>query len=168
MRKPGMRIRHFFPRIRLSWKIFRIRPEIEMKTKIYSYFRMLGIKFDIINHHFMLEFVDSVQDENNFYKSIVTGRILIPAWRYLWIALYLSGEGLLRLREVLMAISNSTRRCSIFNHLQKKISLEHFRWTNTELNIKPKQLKLAFHIFIQMNYQFKCVCLFPLVPHLCT
>ena len=27
------------------------------EDKIYSFFRELGIKFDIINHHFMLEFV---------------------------------------------------------------------------------------------------------------
>ena len=30
-----------------------------MKKKIYLYFRKVGIKFDIINHHFLLEFVDS-------------------------------------------------------------------------------------------------------------
>ena len=40
-----------------------------MKKKIYSYFRFVGIKFDIINHPFMPEFVDSglhfVQDETN-------------------------------------------------------------------------------------------------------
>ena len=35
------------------------RPEIEMKKKIYLYFRQVGIKFYIINHHFMLAFVDS-------------------------------------------------------------------------------------------------------------
>ena len=64
-RKPGMRIRHFFPWIR-------IRPEIDMKKKMCLYLRYVGIKFDIINHHFMLETVDSglyfVQDENNFIK----------------------------------------------------------------------------------------------------
>ena len=40
-----------------------------------------GIQFDIINHNFMLEFVSTnlyfVQDKNNFYKSIVIGRIRI-------------------------------------------------------------------------------------------
>ena len=45
-----------------------------MKKK-YSYFRQVGIKFDIINHHFMLEFVDSglyfVQDENNFINPLL-------------------------------------------------------------------------------------------------
>jgi len=59
----------------------RIRPEIEMKKKIYLYFRKVGITFDILTHHFMLESVDSglyfVQDENNFYKAVVTGRIRI-------------------------------------------------------------------------------------------
>ena len=45
-----------------------------MKKKIYLYFRWVGITFDIINHHFMLEFVDSglyfVQDENNFINPL--------------------------------------------------------------------------------------------------
>ena len=45
----------FFPRIRIR---LRIRTEIEMKKKIYLYFRQVGINFDIINHNFMLEFVD--------------------------------------------------------------------------------------------------------------
>ena len=66
----GMRIRNFFPRIRI-----RIRPEIEMKKKLFLYFRQVGIKFDIITHHFMLEFVDSdvyfIQDKNNFINSLL-------------------------------------------------------------------------------------------------
>ena len=51
-----------------------------MKKKIYLIFQV-GIKFDLINHNFKPEFVDSgfnfVQDENNLYKSVVTGRIRI-------------------------------------------------------------------------------------------
>ena len=53
----------------------RIRPEIEMKKKIFLYFSQVGIKFDIITHHFMLEFVDSdlyfVQDKNNFMNPLL-------------------------------------------------------------------------------------------------
>ena len=61
----------------------RIRPDLstvcpvssEMKKKIDSHFRWVGINFDIINHHFMLEFVDSdlysVQDEINFINPLV-------------------------------------------------------------------------------------------------
>ena len=45
-----------------------------MKKKIYSNFRKVGIKFDIINHHFMLGFVISglyfVQNENNFINPL--------------------------------------------------------------------------------------------------
>ena len=41
---------------------------------------MIGIQFDIINHNFMLEYVDSglyfVQDKN-YFKSVVTGRIRV-------------------------------------------------------------------------------------------
>ena len=36
---------------------------------------IVGMKFDLINHHFMLEFVDSglyfVQDENNFIHPLL-------------------------------------------------------------------------------------------------
>ena len=53
----------------------RIRPEIEMKKKIFLYFRQVGIKFDIITHQFMLEFVDSdlyfVQDKNDFINPLL-------------------------------------------------------------------------------------------------
>ena len=53
----------------------RIRPEIEMKIKIYLYFRKVGIKFDIIINHFMLEVDDSdlyfVQDKNNFINPLL-------------------------------------------------------------------------------------------------
>ena len=78
-----MRIRNFFPRIRIrlsadekKFRIrLRIRPEIVMKKKIYLYFSKVGIKFDIITHHFMLEFVDSdldfVQDKNNLINPLL-------------------------------------------------------------------------------------------------
>ena len=53
----------------------RIRPEIEMKKKIYLYFRKVGITFDILTHHFMLESVDPdvsfVQDKNNFINPLL-------------------------------------------------------------------------------------------------
>ena len=53
----------------------RIRSEIEMKKKIYLYFRKVGIKFDIITHHFMLEFVDSdlyfVQNRNHLINPLL-------------------------------------------------------------------------------------------------
>ena len=46
-----------------------------MKKEIYLYFRLVGIKFDIITHHFMLEFVDTdlyfVKDENNFINPLL-------------------------------------------------------------------------------------------------
>ena len=46
-----------------------------MKKKIYLYFRQVGIKFDLINHYFKLEFVDSglyfVQDENDFINPLL-------------------------------------------------------------------------------------------------
>ena len=46
-----------------------------MKKKIYLYFRWVGIEFDIINHHFKLEFVDSsfhfVQGEINFINPLL-------------------------------------------------------------------------------------------------
>ena len=58
-------------------KKFRIRnrPDIEMKKNIYIYIRYVGIKFDIITHHFLLEFVDSdlyfIQDKNFFINSLL-------------------------------------------------------------------------------------------------
>ena len=63
-------------RFRIRTRIrLRVRPEIEMKKKIYLYFRKVGIKFDIITHHFMLEFVDSdlyfVQDKDNFINPLL-------------------------------------------------------------------------------------------------
>ena len=46
-----------------------------MKKKIYLYFRYVGIKFDIITRHFMLEFVYSdlyfVQVKNNFRNPLL-------------------------------------------------------------------------------------------------
>jgi len=46
-----------------------------MKKKIYLSFRKVGITYYTINHHFMLEFVESglyfVQDENNFINSLL-------------------------------------------------------------------------------------------------
>ena len=46
-----------------------------MKKKMYLYLRQVGIKFDIINHHFMLEFVDSglyfVHDKNDFKNPLL-------------------------------------------------------------------------------------------------
>ena len=46
-----------------------------MKKKIYLYFREVGIRFDIIYHHFMLEFVNSglyfVQDGNNLINPLL-------------------------------------------------------------------------------------------------
>ena len=51
-------------------KTIRIRPYFEMKITIYLYFKYVVIKFDLMNNHFKLEFVDSglyfVEDENNF------------------------------------------------------------------------------------------------------
>ena len=84
-----MRTRHFFHgsgsgsagkifRIRVR---LRIRPEIEMKKKIYLYFRWVGIQFDIINHHFMLEIVDT-----GFEKSTGSGSSSLSKceqWGYL-------------------------------------------------------------------------------------
>ena len=57
--KAGMRFRHFFHGSGSAEKKFRIQPEIETKKKIYLYFRQVGISFEVITHHFMLEFVDS-------------------------------------------------------------------------------------------------------------
>ena len=46
-----------------------------MQKNIYFYFRQVGIKFDLINQHFKLEFVDSgvyfVQDENIIIKPLL-------------------------------------------------------------------------------------------------
>ena len=53
---------------------------IRNEEKVYLYLRKVGINFDLINHHFKLEFVDSglyfVLDKNDFI-SVVTGRIRI-------------------------------------------------------------------------------------------
>ena len=79
MKKAGMRSDIFFhgSGSGSAGKIFRIRirPEIEMKKKIYLYFRWVGIKFDILNHHFKIEFIDSglyfVQGENDFINPLL-------------------------------------------------------------------------------------------------
>ena len=46
-----------------------------MKKNIFLYFRKVGIKVDLINHHFKLESVHSglyfVQDENNFIIQLL-------------------------------------------------------------------------------------------------
>ena len=46
-----------------------------MKKKIYLYYRYVGIKFDLINHHFKLEVVYSglyfVQDEYSFINPLL-------------------------------------------------------------------------------------------------
>ena len=46
-----------------------------MQKNIYFYFRQVGIKFDLINHNFKIEFVDSglyfVQDENNLINPLL-------------------------------------------------------------------------------------------------
>ena len=43
--------------------------------KIFLYFRQLGIKFDLISHHFQLDLDDSglyfVQDKNNFINPLL-------------------------------------------------------------------------------------------------
>ena len=45
------------------------------EKKIYLYFRQVRIKFDLINHDFQLELVDSglyfIQDENNFIYPLL-------------------------------------------------------------------------------------------------
>ena len=38
---------------------------------MYLYFRQVGIKLDIITHNFMLEFVISDQDKNNFINPLL-------------------------------------------------------------------------------------------------
>ena len=52
-----------------------MRPEIEMGKNIYLYFRQAGIKIDIINQHFLREFVGYdlyfVQDENNLINPLL-------------------------------------------------------------------------------------------------
>ena len=51
----GMRIRHFFSwiRIRLSWKKNQDPTLNRNEEKIYLYFRLVGIKVDLLNHHFI-------------------------------------------------------------------------------------------------------------------